>query len=243
MRAHNINQTPSKPQESIRGANRAALLRLASNYPDIDRTLMAELAGLTTPAITRISQELISANLLSELGSQKSTGRGRKRQSLRLNPNGGYVLGISILAFNTGVTLCNLAGEIIARKTVTPSDLTNPTSTLDEIAKTVNEMISKNILDRRRMIGVGAAIAGYLDDSSEILMQSPYLGWPEFNIKRSLEDRLHLPVAIENVNRAIIIAETNIGITRGCQRCSTYSCSIRIRRRNNQQQRALSWTY
>ena len=217
MRAHNINQTPSKPQESIRGANRAALLRLASNYPDIDRTLMAELAGLTTPAITRISQELISANLLSELGSQKSTGRGRKRQSLRLNPNGGYVLGISILAFNTGVTLCNLAGEIIARKTVTPSDLTNPTSTLDEIAKTVNEMISKNILDRRRMIGVGAAIAGYLDDSSEILMQSPYLGWPEFNIKRSLEDRLHLPVAIENVNRAIIIAETNIGITRGAK--------------------------
>ena len=65
MRSHNINQTPSKPQESIRGANRAVLLRLASNYPDIDRTLMAELAGLTTPAITRISQELISANLLS----------------------------------------------------------------------------------------------------------------------------------------------------------------------------------
>ena len=83
MRDQNINQRPSKPQESIRGANRAALLRLASNYPDIDITLMAELAGLTTPAITRISQERISETLLSDLGSQTSTGRGRNRQRIR----------------------------------------------------------------------------------------------------------------------------------------------------------------
>tara|TARA_B100000768_G_C11283305_1_gene380084 strand:- start:4977 stop:6254 length:1278 start_codon:yes stop_codon:yes gene_type:complete len=217
MKTQNTNQVTTKPQESVRGTNRATLLKLASHHPDIDRTLMAELAGLTTPAITRISQELIRADLLSESGSQKSTGRGRKRQSLRLNSSGGYVLGISILAFNTGVTLCNLAGDIIAHETVTASDLTNPASTLDEIAKTVNEMITENILDPRRMIGVGAAIAGYLDASGEILMQSPYLGWPEFNIKRSLEARLKLPVAIENVNRAIIIAETNIGITRGAK--------------------------
>ncbi len=217
MKTQNTNQTITKPQESVRGNNRATLLKLASHNPDIDRTLMAELAGLTTPAITRISQELISADLLSESGSQKSSGRGRKRQSLRLNANGGYVLGISILAFNTGVTLCNLAGEIIKHKTVTASDLTNPTSTLDEIAKTVNQMITEHIQDPRRMIGVGAAIAGYLDSSGEILMQSPYLGWPEFNIKRSLEERLNLPVAIENVNRAMVIAETNIGITRGAK--------------------------
>lgn len=217
MKQQNPNQSPAKPQESVRSVNRATLLKLASNHPDIDRTMMAELSGLTTPAITRISQELIRAGLLTESGSQKSNGRGRKRQSLRLDINGGYVLGISVLAFNTGVTLCNLAGEVIARETVIASDLTNPKTTLDEIALAANRIISKNVTDPRRVIGVGAAIAGYLDTTGEILMQSPYLGWPEFNIKRSLEDRLNFPVAIENVNRAIIIAETNIGVTRGAK--------------------------
>ena len=208
---------PAKPQESVRGANRAALLKLALDHPDIDRTLMAEMTNLTTPAVTRISQELIAAGLLVETGALDGGGRGRKRQGLRLNPNGGYVLGVSVLAFNTGVTLCNLAGKVVARELVFPSDLSNPTTTLDEIAAAAHRVVKRNVSDRRRVIGAGAAISGFLDASGEIWAHSPYLGWPEFNIRQSLEQRLGLPVAIENVNRAIVVAETGIGNSRGSE--------------------------
>jgi len=204
-----------KPQESVRGTNRAILLKLALDHPDIDRTLMAELAGLTTPAVTRISQELISAGLLVETGALESGGRGRKRCGLRLNADGGYVLGIGVLAFNTGVTLCNLAGDVIAREDVFPSNLSDPAVTLDEITETANRIVAQNVSDKRRVIGAGVAIAGYLDASGEIWTHSPYLGWPEFNVKQSLERRFDVPVVIENVNRAIVVAETRIGNSRG----------------------------
>jgi|GEM_PF-349070 len=206
-----------KPQESVRGTNRAILLKLALDHPDIDRTLMAELAGLTTPAVTRISQELISAGLLVETGALESGGRGRKRCGLRLNADGGYVLGIGVLAFNTGVTLCNLAGDVIAREDVFPSNLSDPAVTLDEITETANRIVAQNVSDKRRVIGAGVAIAGYLDASGEIWTHSPYLGWPEFNVKQSLERRFDVPVVIENVNRAIVVAETRIGNSRGME--------------------------
>lgn len=217
MKQSKPNPQPAIQHESVRGANRANFLRVVSDHPNIDRTLIAELVGLTTPAVTRISQELMSAGLLIESGAQKSAGRGRKRQSLRLNHDGGVVLGVSVLAFNTGVTLCNLAGDVVAHEEVVPSDLTNPTTTLDEIAAAAHRIVDRHVINRQRLIGVGVAIAGYLDATGEIWKHSPYLGWPEFNIKRSLADRLELPIAIENVNRAIAVAETNIGVSRNAQ--------------------------
>ena len=213
-RIDHLPQTP-KPQENIRGANRALLLKLVSGSPGIDRTLMAELAGLTTPAVTRIAQELMSAGLLTETGALESEGRGRKRRGLQINAEGGYVLGVSVLAFNTGVTLSDLSGKVIARREVFPSNLSDPVTTLDEIASAADALISEHVSDPARVLGVGAAIAGYLDTSGEIWEYSPYLGWPKFNIKRSLEQRFNLPVAIENVNRAIAVAETQIGNSRG----------------------------
>jgi len=207
----------AKPQESIRGANRALLLKLVSDAPGIDRTLMAKLAGLTTPAVTRIAQELICAKLLTETGSLKSEGRGRKRRGLKINAEGGCVLGVSVLAFNTGVTLSDLAGKTLARQEVFPSNLSDPVTTLDEIAAVAHKLISENVTDPQRVLGLGAAIAGYLDTPGEIWEHSPYLGWPKFNIKRSLEQRFDVPIAIENVNRAIAVAETQIGTNHGSQ--------------------------
>jgi predicted NBD/HSP70 family sugar kinase len=207
--------TKPVPGENARPRNRAAVLKFALESPGIDRTRLAELTGLTNPAVTRIAQELILAGVLSETGLLDGKGRGRKRMGLQIEASGGYVLGLSVLAFNTGVALSDLSGRVIAQEDVSLSDLSKPSSTLDEIAAAAHRLIDEHVDHKQRVLGLGAAIAGYFDESGEILAHSPYLGWPRFNVKQSLQQRFDMPVAIDNVNRTIAVAEARIGCCKG----------------------------
>lgn len=203
--------------ENTRGWNRSAILRLVLEEPGIDRTIIAEETGLTNAAVTRIIQELSSAGLVSETGALRGEGRGRRRAGLQIKSSGGYVLGVSILAYNTAVTLSDLTGNIVASEEVTDVEYSDPKQTLDKIALVANGMMVNTVQTHEKVLGLGAAIAGYLDETGEIWESSPYLGWPKFNIKESLQRRFSMPVTIENVNRTIALAESRIGCCVGVQ--------------------------
>jgi predicted NBD/HSP70 family sugar kinase len=219
-----------RPGDGIRARHRADVMRRLFDTPGIDRTRLAEAAGLTNAAMTRIVQELKQADLvrdtsLSDLakGRKDVKARGRKRSGLEINSNGGYVLGLSILAFNSAVALADISGRVLEIVPVEPSDLSNPVTTLDELAQAALALIEKHKLDLNRVFGVGVAIAGYLDSSGSTLDSSPYLGWPVFDIKASLEERLKLNVVIDNANRCIAVAEIRTGS------CTTVDDMILIR--------------
>ncbi len=204
--------------DTTRNFNRASVMKLILENPGIDRTRLAEATGLTGAAVTRIVQELMNAGLLADTGALDETGgRGRRRTGLEVAGNGGYVLGLGILAFNSSVALTDITGRTIDTLAVEPSQISDPTQTLDEIAAAAKSLIEKHGLREDRIFGAGAAIAGYLDRQGEIWERSPYLGWPAFNIRRSLSDRLGLRIAVENVNRCIAVAESRMGCCRGAR--------------------------
>ncbi len=206
----------SRNVDSTRNYNRASVMQLVLETPGIDRTRLAEATGLTNAAMTRIVQELVSAKLLMDTGTlDDHAGRGRRRTGLKVNGSGGYVLGLSVLAFNTSVALTDISGQTIDSLTVEPVDLSNPKRTLDDIVGAARTLVRRHEIELGRVFGMGAAIAGYLDRSGDIWEQSPYLGWPAFNIRQSLSNRLSLPIAIENVNCCIAIAESRIGSCAG----------------------------
>ncbi|WP_282610552.1 ROK family transcriptional regulator [Pelagibius sp. Alg239-R121] len=204
--------------DSARGYNRASVMKLVLEEPGIDRTRLADATGLTTAAMTRIVQELISAGLLKDVGALATgNGRGRKRSGLEIVGPGGFVLGLSILAFNSSIALTDMAGRTIETVRIDPTDIGNPQSTLDEIAAAAQALITKHKLDKGRILGAGAAIAGYLNSSGEVWDRSPYLGWPAFNVRRSLAERLKLDVTVDNVNRCIAVAESRMGCCAGTE--------------------------
>ena len=202
--------------ESSRAFNRSNVMKHVLENSGIDRTRLAEMTRLTNAAISGIVQELIDAGLLKDVGQVKSDGgRGRRRSGLEINEKGGYVVGISILAFNSSISLTNIAGELIDELHIQPTDISNVQQTLDEIADVTFSMIAKHNLDKKRVFGAGVAVAGYLDSSGEVLISSPYLGWPKFNLQQSLFERLDMNITVENVNRCIAIAESRIGCSVG----------------------------
>ncbi len=206
----------SQNVDTMRNFNRASVMKLVLESPGIDRSRLAVETGLTNATMTRIVQELLGSGLVIETAIQKTNqGRGRRRTGLQINAKGGYVLGLSILAFNTSVVLADLSGAVIESVAVQPTDLSDARQTLDEICAAAEKIISDHDIARDQVLAAGVAIAGYLDVGGGTWLHSPYLRWPPFDVGKSLENRLNIPISVENVNRCIAISETRVGCCAG----------------------------
>jgi len=198
--------------EGVRRNNRASVMALIHEHYGIDRTELASLVGVTNAAITNIVNELIRAELVEEVASKNiSVNRGRKRVGLKINDRGGFVLGITVLATNASVTLASLTGNVIDEVSFYPKKPTDPVSTLDEVAEQAMLICERHAVPSARLLGVGFAIAGFLNEELQTLESAPYLGWPKFDLRHELAMRFKKPLAIENVTRCIAFAETRIG--------------------------------
>lgn len=193
-------------------------MKLVLEEPGIDRTLLSKATGLTNAAMTRIVQELIAAGIIKDTGVLDSDGsRGRRRSGLQIDSTGGYVLGLCILAFNSSVALSDLTGKTIEVVRVEPTDISDPVKTLDEISNAALALLKKHKVEANCALGAGVAITGYMSQSGEVTDSSPYLGWPDFDIRGSLLQRLNVRVAVDNVNRCIAVAENRVGSCVGVQ--------------------------
>jgi len=198
--------------EGVRQINRGKVLTLIHESPGIDRTEIAGLIGITNAAITNIVNELIRSRLVEEGPSSViALTRGRKRVGLWINKHGGYVLGVSVLATHASVTLSNLLGTVIDEVSFYPKSPADPFNTLDEVAYHAAKLCKLHKVKRSRLLGVGFAIAGFLNKTSQSLQSAPYLGWPKFDLREEFQRRFKCPLVIENVTRCIASAETRIG--------------------------------
>ena len=203
---------PPPSFEGVRQINRGKVLTLIHESPGIDRTEIAGLVGITNAAITNIVNELIRSRLVEEGPSSViALTRGRKRVGLWINKHGGYVLGVSVLATHASVTLSNLLGTVIDEVSFYPKLPADPFNTLDEVAYYAAKLCKLHKVKRSRLLGVGFAIAGFLNKTSQSLQSAPYLGWPKFDLREEFQRRFKCPLVIENVTRCIASAETRIG--------------------------------
>jgi glucokinase len=76
----------------------------------------------------------------------------------------------------------------------------------DAIAGLVKELAS-----RHRIEAVGVGAAGYVDKSRAVVMFAPNIAWRDVDLKSELEDRVDLPVVIENDANAAAWGEFRFG--------------------------------
>jgi glucokinase len=67
--------------------------------------------------------------------------------------------------------------------------------------------------------GIGVAVAGFVDDARSAMIYNPNLAWLEgFPLRRTLEDRFGVPVALDADSNAACLAEYRFGTGRGARR-------------------------
>ncbi len=89
-----------------------------------------------------------------------------------------------------------------------------PSSDLAQTVTTISEVVTE--LGSRHIIGaVGLGVAGFVDVVRASVVFAPNLGWRDEPVKEVVEDRLGIPVVVENDANATVWAETRFGAARG----------------------------
>jgi glucokinase len=91
-----------------------------------------------------------------------------------------------------------------------------PAADAEQIAKVVADAVTE-LLGRHQAGGVGIGAAGFVDGDRSSVLFAPHLAWRDEPLKKEVEDRVGVPVVLENDANAAAWAETVLGAARGHQ--------------------------
>lgn len=183
----------------LRSHNAALVLDLLRTAGEggISRLEMAERIGLTPQAVSKIIARLREGGLVAEAGRRASTG-GKPRTLLRLVPSAGHAVGLHLDRDELTTVLLDLAGTLVAARTV-PLDLGAGAETvLETVAAEVGAVPSAG-----RVLGVGVAMPGPLDHSAGVPHRvTGFPEWDGYPLRDALGARLGLPVVLDKDTNA-----------------------------------------
>lgn len=201
--------------ELIRAINKQRVLKLIRSKGPLSRADAAEQTGLTRPTISAVVSELLEDGWIEELGTGESSG-GRPPILLRFNPRARLVIGAELGAGHLRGVLADLSGEVVARVKyrVTSAD---PLRELDRLEGAIRELLAAAPGGPRPVpvAGVGVGITGLVDRKAGLWRYSPHFDVSDLPVVKLLEERLTLPVWIENDARAMAWGERSFGAARG----------------------------
>ena len=180
----------------------------------VPRTDIAKRTNLTAASVSRITRQLIDAGLVEEFEVHKTGRPGRQLVNLRLRHGGGYVVGISVNAFEQRVALASLQRDIIAEATLPRDKMLDPKRAATTAVAAIEQLLSEYGIERRRVFGVGVASAGVIDAQHGTVVRAPTLAWKDVPLGGEIERRLGIPVRISNLTNAIGAAEHRFGVAR-----------------------------
>jgi glucokinase len=118
-------------------------------------------------------------------------------------------IGVDVGGTKVAAGVVDEHGRIVAKlKRSTPA--ASPAQTADVISDVVLELLRDHHV---QAVGLGAA--GFIDKAKTAVLFAPNLAWRDEPVKKKIEDRVGLPVVVENDANATAWAETIFGAARG----------------------------
>ncbi len=195
-------------RQLIREINQSLVLSLVRNHGPISRTDIADAAHLSLATVSSISNALIDQGLIYEHEAGISTG-GRRPILLALNRQAGLVIGVKLTENQIVAALTDLTAEVIEQRAAPLGSDHRPEAVVGALAALVDQLRAAH--PGQRMVGIGLGMAGVIDRRQGICRFSPFLQWHSVPLRHMLEQRLGLPVVIENDVNTLTMAEQWFG--------------------------------
>ena len=229
-----------RPVADLRAGNIRNILIGLRRHEATSRHDLCHYSGLTGAGLSRNIHELLLAGLISEEVETRARGQmGRRRSLLQINPDGAYVICITIAANRKSVAIMNAGCAIIAKQDLTALDISNPVSALGELASATHDLIDKAKVPRHRILGAGV-VFGVPDGSISLIAEnvtSPVLGWHNAPFTSLLQPKLGMPVRTVSRAQALLQVEieslsfnytkqTDTPQTHQSQKCLLINCGV-----------------
>ncbi|RJL31408.1 ROK family glucokinase [Bailinhaonella thermotolerans] len=92
--------------------------------------------------------------------------------------------------------------------------LPTPSNNVEQISDTIATVVQR-LGERHRVEAVGIGAAGFVDETRSVVRFAPNLAWREEPLRKKVQDRIDLPVVVENDANAMAWGEARFGAGRG----------------------------
>lgn len=200
----------------IRRLNRFEVLRRIYAAPPgtLSRQELAAATDLSFATVSNLVAELLAAGVLTDAGHE-SSGGGRPRARLAVNPDRGAVIGVDVAETAVHAELFDLALNVrhSVRRELPPGDI-SPADVVEHLATAVGRLRQDAGTAAGTVVGAGISVPGVVEPAGGVSVFSPYWAWRDVPLRPLLAERLDLPVYLDNPLKASTVAELWFGAGR-----------------------------
>lgn len=202
--------------EQARKLNTCLILDRVRRDESISRADLARALSISKMTASAIVGDLLERGLLVEHPASPgiSGSGGRPPVLLSLDTRKNLVVGIDVGTTSTALVLGNLKGEAVRRMRVPTRRNRGVESIADQIEELLLSLLKASDAPRERIVGIGISVAGLVDKRTGYVKFSPDFNWRNVYFKQVLEERLGLPVVINNCTRVAALGEMWYGAAR-----------------------------
>jgi len=194
----------------INSLNRKTVLNVIRDHKSIGRAEIARMTNLSLPTVMKICEDLISNQLVKEIGKGKSAG-GKPPKLLEFVADSYSSIGIDIGTTNITCVRVDCNGTIV-KKNVIP---TNHSRSYAELLQLLINCVDSVSDSPNPILGIGIGMPGIIEPQTGDIIFSPNFGYKNINISSPLRNHFNKPVLIDNVTRVMAVAEKNFGVCKG----------------------------
>ncbi|TIP82313.1 MAG: ROK family transcriptional regulator [Mesorhizobium sp.] len=199
-------------QEFGRPYNRRIVLESIRLHGPIARGDIARRVGLTVQTVSTIVRELEEHGYVLSM-REEPRGRGLPPATLRINPEGGYAVGIHVTPLGIHAALINLSGDVIESAYREAPNAT-PDHAFDLIGAMVLELTG--LRPGGRVLGIGMALPGPFGvETMSFIGPTTMTGWKDVALRERLEASTGLPAFFETDMAAAAMGERLYGLGTG----------------------------
>ena len=192
-----------------------AVLEILGARSRASRTELAAATGLSAATVSRTIGRLRREGIVRE-GPPSPVGVGRPPRVIELDDRSAAVVGIDAGGRTLRAAAGDLGGTMRARIARPIRDPDDGVALVDDLAGLVSDLVAASPGGAIRALVAG--VSGIVDHAAGRVLLSPDLpGLTGLDLADALEDRLGIPVAIDNDDLLAAIGEASAGAAIGCR--------------------------
>jgi predicted NBD/HSP70 family sugar kinase len=172
---------------------------------------LSDRIGKSLPFTTKILNELIDEDCVIESGYAPSSG-GRRPAMFTIRPDTIYILSVAMDQLVTRISLMDIHNKHVGEIEKFELPLRSNPDALSLLAEKMEEVIRSSAVDKKKIIGVGIGMPGFIDSKKGI--NYSFLESKDKTVTQYLSEKINLPVYIDNDSSLIALAELRFGIAR-----------------------------
>jgi len=162
---------------------------------------------------TLVTQFLAEGVLRIATVEQNTVGRPYER--LTIDPDRGRILGIDVAETYVDATVYDVTLGPLGQSEVALDEHQNGQAyVVDGIVAAIDAAVAASGTDRKRIIGAGVSMPGQVRPDAGVSVFAPNWDWHDVKIEALLEERLGMPVYVDNPLKAVALSEMWFGVGR-----------------------------